>query len=331
MIFQLGELIVVNSTPALLQFNINGGLLETPFLLPTSPGIWQQFHTKWFSGNSTNATISIVDQQTVPSGNDFALDDIEFREICTVEDSVFLLVHKLIPDADFVINHGCESDTVFFSYVNQGDEYPTEFHWEFGDGYTSDDENPTHIYDHKGIYTVELTVSIADCDFMLTFEVDTEEGFVPLAVYMESYDETICLGESVSVTPIVYGNGPFTYQWDIGDGEIYIDEIFEYTFLKRCLDLHIVVEDVYGCEQSEDVSILVLSQPEIVPVENQFLCHDDSVEIDLSYIDDYVVWNDGQNLKKGFCLMKENIAIMWKIILGAKVLIPSIFMNPDFL
>jgi len=36
---------------------------------------------------------------------------------------------------------------------------PTSWFWEFGDGNTSTEQNPTHIYENPGLYTVSLTVS----------------------------------------------------------------------------------------------------------------------------------------------------------------------------
>lgn len=63
-------------SPAQLQFSINGGTIGAIFEAPSTPGVWQQFFATWFSGASTSATISIVNQNTVPVGNDFALDDI---------------------------------------------------------------------------------------------------------------------------------------------------------------------------------------------------------------------------------------------------------------
>ena len=64
---------------ALLQFSING----TPIGVLTSPlqtNTWKQFITTWYSGDSTTATITIVDLNTEGIGNDFGLDDISFRE-----------------------------------------------------------------------------------------------------------------------------------------------------------------------------------------------------------------------------------------------------------
>lgn len=79
---------VVSANPALLQFSINGINFGTPF----SPGIttcnWQQFAELWNAGTNTTAEISIVNQNTLEGGNDFALDDIIFFEVCSSTDSI---------------------------------------------------------------------------------------------------------------------------------------------------------------------------------------------------------------------------------------------------
>ncbi len=47
--------------------------------------------------------------------------------------------------------------SVFFTDISIG--YPETWHWDFGDGYTSDQQNPTHIYENVGTYSVTLTVT----------------------------------------------------------------------------------------------------------------------------------------------------------------------------
>ena len=69
------------TNPAVLQFSINGTLLGTPLSLPGVNGQWAQFHATYASGTNTSITICINDQQTATSGNDFAIDDIAFRQI----------------------------------------------------------------------------------------------------------------------------------------------------------------------------------------------------------------------------------------------------------
>ena len=80
---------------ARLQFSINGQTIGNIFTAPTATAQWQQFYQIWNSGNSTTATIRILNQNTVGSGNDFALDDISFSPMYTCTDSV--TVEVLVP------------------------------------------------------------------------------------------------------------------------------------------------------------------------------------------------------------------------------------------
>ena len=66
---------------ARLQFSINGVQLGEVFSAPPYTGEWLQFYELWYSGTSTTATITILNQNTVGSGNDFGLDDISFCEL----------------------------------------------------------------------------------------------------------------------------------------------------------------------------------------------------------------------------------------------------------
>lgn len=69
---------------ALLQFSINGNQIGNVFSAPPYTNEWRQFYELWYSGNSTSATITILNQNTVGSGNDFGLDDISFCELVLV-------------------------------------------------------------------------------------------------------------------------------------------------------------------------------------------------------------------------------------------------------
>lgn len=84
---------VVAGSPALLQFSINGQAIGPIFSANNSNCIWEQFTAVWNSGSSTSATICIVNQNTELGGNDFALDDISFKELCEITDEMTVFVH----------------------------------------------------------------------------------------------------------------------------------------------------------------------------------------------------------------------------------------------
>lgn len=45
------------------------------------------------------------------------------------------------------------------TFTNESTGFPDEFLWDFGDGTTSTEENPVHIYDTAGVFDVTLTAS----------------------------------------------------------------------------------------------------------------------------------------------------------------------------
>jgi len=82
-------------SPAILQFSINGASLGSPFSASTATCYWQQFYSTWNSGNNTTAIISLVNQNVVAQGNDFALDDISFSPVALQRDSITITVNPL--------------------------------------------------------------------------------------------------------------------------------------------------------------------------------------------------------------------------------------------
>jgi PKD repeat protein len=64
------------------------------------------------------------------------------------------------PVADFFTNtgYGTAPLLVSFSDRSQG-SLPLIYFWEFGDGSTSTEQNPTHAYSGNGNYTVSLSVT----------------------------------------------------------------------------------------------------------------------------------------------------------------------------
>jgi gliding motility-associated-like protein len=79
--------------PAKLQFSINGKLLGSAFTTIDRLCVWDNFFEPWFSKDVSSATISIINQSTSLSGNDFAIDDISFGEYCTAKNSVTVTVN----------------------------------------------------------------------------------------------------------------------------------------------------------------------------------------------------------------------------------------------
>lgn len=75
-------------------------------------------------------------------------------------------------------------DTVQFSNCSKGASY---YLWEFGDGETSMEEEPSHIYDSAGTYTVGLTVqNKAFSDINADGVIDSYDNLEGESAYTES-------------------------------------------------------------------------------------------------------------------------------------------------
>ncbi len=106
----------------------------------------------------------------------------------------------------------CSQKPVVFENTT---ELPTmaTFLWDFGDGNTSSEENPEHIYAAEGEYIVSLQIEMAGC---LVEKMDTilvNPG--PLVDFNYTDD---CFGQVVNFENISTGDFLQSFQWNFGDG-----------------------------------------------------------------------------------------------------------------
>ncbi len=103
-------------------------------------------HVYVTSGISSKSTYTVVLTTTNPNGS----DDVKKVDYITVTQA---------PIAEFTVDsrQGKAPFIVKFHDLSAGN--PTAWLWEFGDGSTSTEQNPIHLYPFEGAYDVRLTVS----------------------------------------------------------------------------------------------------------------------------------------------------------------------------
>ncbi|SCX86103.1 T9SS type B sorting domain-containing protein [Flavobacterium caeni] len=69
--------------PARLEVKINGVSQGDPVLAPGATCFWTQVSYNWNSGANTTANVALFNFNSASGGNDFALDDIAFKETVT--------------------------------------------------------------------------------------------------------------------------------------------------------------------------------------------------------------------------------------------------------
>ncbi len=65
------------------------------------------------------------------------------------------------PEANFTSDSTSGTAPLPVQFTDASRGYPVSWHWDFGDGTTSDVQNPPHIYNSAGAYTVTLKVASA--------------------------------------------------------------------------------------------------------------------------------------------------------------------------
>ncbi|MEL6357555.1 MAG: gliding motility-associated C-terminal domain-containing protein, partial [Bacteroidota bacterium] len=85
------------SNPAELQFSINGISIGQVFRASNQVCDWRQFYEIWPADTNSSAEICIINQNTNPNGNDFALDDFSFFALDELRyDTTVVIVEALV-------------------------------------------------------------------------------------------------------------------------------------------------------------------------------------------------------------------------------------------
>ncbi|MCB9290831.1 MAG: gliding motility-associated C-terminal domain-containing protein [Lewinellaceae bacterium] len=160
----------ISSSPAQLQFSVNGQLIGNIFNASSTPGLWQQFYATWNSGGSTTADICIVNQNTAASGNDFCLDGLFFSELCDAFDDVTITLVQL--NADFTPPTGlCVGSLPFDMNPYLSPNATPGGSWMI-------DGLPTSYFDPAvlgaGVHNVTYTVTQAPCSETVSFPVTVD-------------------------------------------------------------------------------------------------------------------------------------------------------------
>ena len=135
----------------------------------------------------------------------------------------------------------------------------TGYQWDFGDGFTSVLENPTHTFLNEGEFYVNLKVfHSSGCD---TTAIDTVYLSIPIAGF---WADTVCFGVPTmfhDTSTTLYGIIDM-WEWDFGDGTSNIQNPF-HPFTTQGLqeDVQLIVSNSLGCYDTTSHDVLVDSLP----------------------------------------------------------------------
>ncbi len=126
------------------------------------------------------------------------------------------------PTVDFTASSitGCYPLRVQFTDIsNPGSANAVFWQWDFGDGSTSQLQNPVHVYNARGTYNVTLQVrNSAGCAAVLTKPAMINISTGVKASFTNSSSSSCGAPATINFTNTSTGSGTLSYAWDFGDG-----------------------------------------------------------------------------------------------------------------
>ncbi len=157
-----------------------------------------------------------------------------------------------LPDPDFsAFRYGCAPISVSFSDLTSGSANIVAWEWNFGDGLTSTDQNPVHIYANDGLYTVTLTVT----DDRGCQQTIVKPAYIRLArpsVNFTSNAGVSCPPQQVEFRDLSLSDTTLSYRWNFGDGSPLATAANPiHTFYgPDTFDVELIVSDLFGCRDT---------------------------------------------------------------------------------
>jgi PKD repeat protein len=127
-------------------------------------------------------------------------------------DQARFLLHEAAPVASFPVPLNVEAGTSVL--LDNGSSFATTYLWDFGDGSTDSDPQPTHTWASPGVYTVTLTAYNGTCTDVHTQNLTVSGTVLPLTakVFLQGpYDSALGLmADNIRTLPDFPLTEPYT-------------------------------------------------------------------------------------------------------------------------
>lgn len=167
------------------------------------------------------------------------------------------------PLPDFTASKACIGDSVYFTDLSTvaTPSYLNAWYWDFGDGTTSNLQNPSHYYTAAGTYTVTLKAGTNNgcISFADTQQVEVSSFPVPsFAATNPCLEEAVQFEDKTSI-----GTGTLSsWHWDFGDGTTSADQNPSHKYASGGMyAVSLKVFNSSGCADSISKDIILKPSP----------------------------------------------------------------------
>ncbi|MBK8658849.1 MAG: PKD domain-containing protein [Bacteroidetes bacterium] len=169
---------------------------------------------------------------------------------CVAKDTAIVRANQTAPQVAFITANLCFGDSA--TLVNQttqvGNDVIHFFEWDFGDGNTSNDFSPTHLYNFPGTYPVELTLATdSGCSGSLIQPIKVSAP--PTGNF--SYPNVVCAGSNTVFydnSVVLFNDSVTSWKWTFGGLDTSSLQIPTYEFNQPgTVSIQLIVATDVGC------------------------------------------------------------------------------------
>ncbi len=199
----------------------------------------------WYFGDGTTSTDSMPTHQYSDTGY-FNIMLIVGANGCFDTLNINQFIHIKPPIAAFAVGIDC-INKYSKQFIDQS-VGADQWYWNFGDGGTSTQQNPTHVYSATGTYTVSLRVvnNETGCDYTRTLSIiiaDEKAQFTAIPTQLCRGTSTTFTATSIQAVPLIA-----SYDWNFGDGSTGGGQTVSHVYTNSgVFDVQLIITDVNGC------------------------------------------------------------------------------------
>ena len=182
----------------------------------------------WSFGDGNTSYIENTTHQYSDDGYYFITLNVTDKYGLTNETTKQIYISNVGPLADFEYFPAIPTDLEEVTFIDDSidkDGHIIDWYWDFGDGYNSTEQNPTHQYADNGTYIVSLNVTDDDGDKNETTQHIIIRNVPPIANYtLKPYHPEINEPVEFMDTSVDLDGVIICWLWDFGDGNSSIEQ-----------------------------------------------------------------------------------------------------------
>jgi hypothetical protein len=270
-----------NKNLPIIQVSFNDQFFDTVYV-PKTTCLWQTRSFVWYSGENRHVVINFKDLQLKYFGNDFALDEISFKSLCSVQACAGQ--NQEICFGDTVVLGELANKSAIQGFK------PYSYRWYPEEGLNSPFvPNPLAFPTKTTTYYLEVTDSLGCVAFdSVTVIVHSK----PLATITTDKPMPICPCDSVKLS----ATEGLKYFWSTGDttSSIVVKSPGIYSLIVKtdfgCMDTSSIRVDFYNISTTLKIDTIdakigeTITLPlKMIDQQNHFVCNYDSFKVHITY------------------------------------------------